>query len=224
MKKIIDFIIKHSKMLTIAFCVLLIIIMAFYGKVFIDNQKVLYHTQLINATKTLRDSMTTAKNNEVRHATDSIQKAQKVIADKAMASADKWKQRALYYERKNEKLSENIDSLLTAYGDSINGPCAEIIGQMRELIHGQQLELWAKDELINDLNEAINADTTGWNACRQQHKADMETINSKVNLLKIKDSTINELTFQLEKNNTFINKNKGLIGLGVGIILGIIVF
>jgi len=44
-----------------------------------------------------------------------------------------------------------------------------------------------------------------------------------VDLLKVREDLNNDLKKQLTKQNNWFNKNKGWIGLGTGIVLGILI-
>ena len=224
MIKTIEFIKKYWKWIVIGICGLLALILVTCSNYnYKQNQQILFQTELQNATATLRDSITDANNKKLIIFQDSIQKAEKAKVDAAKKRADQWEVKATKLDKQNQKLQNNVDSLLAEHGDSLSSDCKEIVGAYQEQVKGLKDENDALNEEINELDLALTADSTGWDSCNKESIIKDQTIKSKVDLLKVREDLNNDLKKQLAKQNNWFNKSKGWIGLGTGIVLGILI-
>ena len=182
------------------------------------NQEILFNTELANAKAAAIDSMKEVANRMVIYATDSVQKISAVKIEKSVHEASIWKKKSDLYAKENKKLSQSVDSLMDIYADSLDINCLKVVGAMQKNIVGLQKENEAIRMQLDKITKALDESTLGWNACKEGNLAKDNIINDKVDLLKVKDKTIKDLSDQLRKQNTFINKNKGLIGIAIGVV------
>lgn len=224
MKKITDFIKKYWKWITVGICGLLMLTLFTCGNAnYRENQRLLFQTELTNAVETLRDSMTEANAKQLIHFQDSIQKTEKAKTDVHKKRADQWESKANILYKQNQGLQKKVDGLLAQYGDSLDTNCKKVVNAYQEQVEGLKDEKDALNEEINELDLALTADSTGWDACKKETFALADMVESKVDLIIVKDRLITDLKVQLGKQNNWLNKNKGWIGLGTGIVLGILI-
>lgn len=224
MKQILDFFKKYWKTSAIISCVLLLTITLMCSNAnFRNNQRILFQTELINAKETLRDSINEVNNKKLILFQDSVQKVEKIRSDAAKKRADQWEAKANKLDKQNQKLQNNVDSLLTQYGDSLDTNCTKVVTAYQEQVNGLKDEKDALNEEINELNLVVTADSVGLDACNKANIIKDQTIKSKVDLLKIREDLNKDLTKQLAKQNNWFNKNKVWIGLGTGLGLGILI-
>lgn len=224
MKKILDFIKKYWKWVSIGLCGLLIFITFTCSNAnYKQTQKLLFQTELQNATQTLRDSITDANNKQLIILQDSIQKIEKAKSDAAKKKADQWESKANGLNKQNQGLQKKVKDLLTQYGDSLDAGCIEVVNAYQNQVEGLIDENYALGEAVNELDLVVTADSIGWGSCNKENLIKDQTIKSKVDLLKVREDLNNDLKKQLTKQNNWFNKNKGWIGLGTGIVLGILI-
>lgn len=217
LKAIFDYVKNHWKLVLTITLILFALLM---GKCTTDNykknQKLLFETELINAKETLRDSIESAKNAQMAIKLDSIQKAEQKKADAANKRADKYKTDADKYKKKGDQLQAKVDDLLDLYGDSLDSNCKKVVNAYQAQVDNLEDLRDAQNEEINELNLVIDADSTGWDACKKESILLTNTIQSKESLLKTRQVLIDDLRKQLSKQNGFFKKNKGWIGFGLG--------
>ena len=223
-KKVLNFIKKYWKGIAIGLCVVLVLIVSTCSNAnYKQNQRLLFQTELTNATETLRDSINSANNKTLIVFQDSIQKAEKAKSNAAKKKADQWEVKANSLDKQNQGLQKKVDGLLAQYGDSLDTNCKTVVNAYQEQVDGLKDEKDALGEQINEMDLVITADSTGWDSCNKENLLKDQTIKSKMDLLKIKDQLNADLTKQLAKQNNWLNKNKGWIGLGTGLVLGFLI-
>lgn len=225
MKKIIDYILKHWKAITIILCVVLMVSLTMCGNAnYRKNQEVRFKSEMINAKETMRDSMQTAENARIKHFTDSVQKAEKKISDAAKKEANDLRKEHVKLTKENELLQGTVDSLMDLYGDTLDPVCRQVVYAYQKQVVGLKKDIFVLNKEVLKLRIASTADSAGWAACKVQAISDIKTIKSKDDLLDTRNGIINAQAKQLAKQDGWFNKNKLWIGLGTGLLFGIAAF
>lgn len=224
MEKIKIFVIKYWKVISVVLCILTMIIITIVGNTnFHKNQRLIFETELINSKETLRDSMISANNVYVKHVTDSIQKSEKIISDSVKKKVNELQKESNKLVKQNKVLEDVVDSLLNRYGDSLDVNCNKVIYAYQKQVNGLKTDIFVLNKILLQLRIISVADSIGWAACKEQNISNIKTIDSKNNLLVTRDNVITDLSKQLSRQNGWLNKNKGWIGIGIGIIGGIVI-
>lgn len=223
MKRTLNFLKKYWKTIAI---VLSISTMFFVLKYTGDNiertQKVLYETELKVAIARQADSINTARNIKEVARLDVLQKTYQAEVNAARAEVKVYQALANGYKKAADNSDKKVKELLIQYGDSINGPCREIVAAYHTTVTELTLAYDAKQEEVNELDIALTADSLGWEECKQINIVKDNTIASKETTLGEERQVNETLRKQLAKQDNFFNKNKTWIAGVCGFVLGVL--
>ncbi len=191
MKTTIEFIKKYSLVtLAITFCILSLS-QTSCGKQSKPQQS---NVTQLNKEKSKTDSLNTVKANALLQQKDSIIKVliTKLKTEKAITAKHKAE------ARKQHTVNDTLQARFGINKD---------LSTCEDLVHGLKVEIIEKDSVIQSLDSEIVCYTKQMKELNQKVDIQKGIIDSKQNLIAIKDSTINHLATQKKKDD-FWNKVK----------------
>ena len=191
MKTTIEFIKKYSLViLAITFCILSL------SQTSCGNQSKPQQTNIaqLNKEKSKTDSLNTAKANAMLQQKDSIIKVLITKLKTEKNNTAKHKAEA----RKQHTLNDTLQARFGMNKD---------LSTCEDLVHGLKVEIIEKDSVIQGLDSEIETCNNHVKVLESKLTILSEIIDSKQNLIAIKDSTINHLATQKKKAD-FWNKVK----------------
>lgn len=223
-EKILSFIKKHFKMLSVILLILIVIVVNQCSYYTINKNKiVLNQTELEGIKVAIEDSMNTLRYKEKISIQDSVQKIAQLKVDKALNKVDSLSRLNTNYKNKEKKLVSKISILENKYKDSINNPCKEVINAYVERVDNLELQNGALTEEVFELDLAFEQDSIGWEACKKESTLKDSIIFQKQDRIIAEENINKALRKQLKKNSSNFKKSLPWISAGLGFVAGILV-
>ena len=209
-----DFFRKYGVQVALVAIILLFVIFNFVSTCNSKHAaKTLTQTELNDALAHQRDSITSANlqlENVKIDSTRSVEARKTKTAEQAAqihaGTANKFKSKA-------NKLQSELDSL-----KAINAPCEQQLTKCEETSDNLYKVIAQNDSTIEDIGREAEGYSRQLYLCDSQRKNDSILIQSKISLISETDRINGQLRKELQRKNSWFERNKLWIGVVVGVV------